>query len=529
MPPLVPSNRDFLLDSGLERYIIYDMKESSKDLQKSLGAFIKKLRQEQGLTQTAFARALATSQSAVARMEKGEQNFSTQELLKISEVLNRRILSIPESIDFEIHGGKKLSGSITTNFSKNGSMALLCAALLNKGKTILHGISRIEEVNRMLEVFESIGISTVWTNKNTLELQPPKKFTLEKLDKKAASKTRSALMLIGALVHHKKHFHLPHAGGCKMGNRTIAAHRYGLEELGVHITTKESAYDVRVKNLKSTEIVLYEAGDTAAINLLLAAALIPGTTRIRFAPPNYQVQETCFFLQKIGIRIEGIGTTDLTVNGIRECNKTVEYHNSEDPIEAMMFISVAATTKSKITVRRAPIDFLLVELLKLKKMGLKFTVSKKYKSYNEKTNLVDITIYPSELKALPDKIHALPYPGINSDNLPFFAPIATQARGMTLIHDWMWENRAIYFTELNKLAAHVTLADPHRVFISGKTKLKAGQVVCPPALRPAMIILIAMLAAEGISVLRNVYSINRGYEEIAARLNAIGADIRVLK
>jgi len=168
---------------------------------------------------------------------------------------------------------------------------------------------------------------------------------------------------------------------------------------------------------------------------------------------------------------------------------------------------------------------LSLELIKLKAMGLKYKISKEYFAENKKTKLVDITIFPSKLKALKDKIHAQPYPGINSDNLPFFVPIATQAEGTTLIHDWMWENRAIYFTELNRLGANISLADPHRVFINGPTKLKSAQVVCPPALRPAMIILIAMLAAPGVSVLRNVYSINRGYEDVVSRLNSIGASI----
>lgn len=273
---------------------------------------------------------------------------------------------------------------------------------------------------------------------------------------------------------------------------------------------------------------MYEAGDTATNNLLMAAALIPGKTVIRFASPNYQVQELCFFLEKMGVKIDGIGTTNLIVHGISEFDSPLLYHNSEDPIESMMFISAAATTGSRLGIKRAPIDFLSVELIKLEKMGLRFSVTKKYKSYNGRTDLVDITVYPSKLKALSDKIHALPYPGINSDNLPFFVPIATQAEGTTLIHDWMWENRAVYFTELNRLGAQITLADPHRVFITGRTKLKSAQVVCPPALRPAMIILIAMLAAPGVSILRNVYSINRGYEEIASRLNSIGADIEVL-
>lgn len=434
-----------------------------------------------------------------------------------------------ESLDFQIQGGRKLSGSIATNFSKNGSVVLLCAALINKNKTILHGISRIEEVNRLIEIMQSIGVKVRWTDKNSVEIIPPKKFLMNKLDKDAAAKVRSSLMFIGSLIHHISNFKLPHAGGCKMGNRTIAAHRYGLEELGVKIVTKETHYEISAKKLKPADIVMYEAGDTAANNILMAAALIPNTTIIRFAPPNYQVQELCFFLEKMGVKIDGIGTTTLTVHGITSFNAPLEYTNSEDPIESMMFISAAITTHSKLTITRAPIDFLSVELLKLEKMGLKYKKTKRYKSHNGRTDLVDLTIMPSKLKAPADKIHALPYPGINTDNLPFFVPIATQTEGTTLIHDWMWETRAIYFTELNRLGANVVLADPHRVFVTGKTKLKAAQVVCPPALRPAMIILIAMLGAEGTSILRNIYSINRGYEEIAARLNSIGANVQVLK
>lgn len=502
--------------------------QSSEASTQKIGYLIKNLREEKGLTQDAFARELGTSQSAVARMEAGRQNFSTQELLRISRVLNRKIVSISESIDFQIKGGKKLSGSIDTNFSKNGSVVLLCAALLNRGKTTLHGISRIEEVNRLIEIIQSIGVAVRWTGRNTVELTPPARFSMEKLDKRAAARIRSSLMLIGALIHRERSFALPHAGGCKMGNRTIAAHRYGFEKLGVRIVTRGDHYEIKSARLHVSDIVMYEAGDTATNNVLMAAALIPGKTVIRFVPSNYQVQELCFFLEKMGVKIGGIGTSTLTVEGIPSFNAPLEYHNSEDPIESMMFIAAAATTRSKLTVRRAPIEFLALELLKLEKMGLKFKTSKEYFSYNGRTRLVDITIMPSTLRALPDKVHALPYPGINSDNLPFFVPIATQAKGTTLIHDWMWENRAVYFTELNRLGASVTLADPHRVFVAGKTPLRGAQVVCPPALRPAMIILIAMLAAEGTSILRNVYSINRGYEEIAARLNSIGADIEVL-
>lgn len=497
--------------------------------QQKIGFFIKSLREQRGMTQGAFAKALSTSQSAVARMEKGEQNFTTESLSKISEVLKHKIVSINSSIDFEINGGKKLHGEIKTNFSKNGSVGLLCASLLNKGKTTLHGIARIEEVNRVIEILESIGVKINWIDKNSLQIVPPEKLNLKNINVESAIKTRSIIMLIGPLIHLLPKFSIPHASGCKLGKRTISAHTYALEDIGVRIKTTNSNYEISSQKLKPAEIVMYEAGDTACENILTAVAKIPGKTIIKFASANYMVQEICFFLEKLGVKVEGIGTSTLTIHGVKEINQDIEYSNSEDPIESMMFISAAIVTDSELNITRCPIDFLSLELEKLKRMGLKYKILKEYKSYNNKTNLVDIKILPSKLVALEDKIHANPYPGINMDNLPFFVPIAIRAKGQSMIHDWVYENRAIYFTELNRLGANITLADPHRVYIQGGTPLKPAQVVCPPALRPAMIILIGMLGAPGASILRNVYMINRGYEEIAERLNRIGADIKILK
>ena len=274
---------------------------------------------------------------------------------------------------------------------------------------------------------------------------------------------------------------------------------------------------------------MYETGETACENVLFAAALIPGITTISFMSNNYMVQEVCFFLQKLGIQIDGVGTSTLTIHGVNEINQNIEYSNSEDPIESMMFISAAIATDSHLTITRCPIDFLSLEMEKLKRMNLKYKISKQYLSYNGRTKLADIEIFPSKLKALDDKIHANIYPGINIDNLPFFVPIAIKAKGQTMIHDWFFEVRMIYMNELNRLGANVTLADPHRLYINGGTPLKGAQVVCPPALRPSMVILIAMLGAKGTSILRNVYMINRGYEDIAKRLNSIGANIKVLK
>jgi UDP-N-acetylglucosamine 1-carboxyvinyltransferase len=503
---------------------------ASSNPHEQIAMLIRELRQKKGMTQSDFAKKLGTSQSAVARIEKGEQNLSTAQLLKISEVLNHKLVSIKVSTDFRIEGGKPLHGSIETNCSKNGALGLLCASLLNKGVTVLHGVPRIEEVARMIEVLKSIGVEIDNIGDHTIKITPPAKLKLDAMNIDSAKRMRSVLMLIAPLLHREKKISIPHAGGCQMGERTIEAHRHGLEALGAVIETRANDYAIstKAKALKPAEVIMYEASDTAAINVLLAAALTPGVTTIKYAPPNYQVQDVCFFLERCGVKIDGIGTTTLVVHGIKEINAHIEHYNSEDPIESMLFITAALLTHSKLTITRCPIEFLETELLKLSYMGAKYTVSKTYMAKNGRTKLVDIVMLPSKLVASPVKIHPLPYPGLNIDNLPFFVPIAALAEGTTLIHDWTWENRAIYFTELNNLGADIKLADPHRVFVNGPTPLKAAQIVAPPALRPAAIILLAMLAAKGTSILRNVYSIERGYERIAERLSSIGAKIDTL-
>ena len=263
----------------------------------------------------------------------------------------------------------------------------------------------------------------------------------------------------------------------------------------------------------------------------MAAARTTTETTLDFVSANYAIQEVCLYLKKLGVKIEGLGTTKLKITGVDKIKKNVVYAPSEDPIEAMFFTSVAVTTNSKITIKRVPIEFMSVEILKLRKLGVKIDESERYKAENGYIDLVDLVVHkhkPGDLKALNDKIHSLPYPGLNADNLPYFVPIVTRAEGRTLIHDWMYENRAIYYTEMTKIGAIIELADPHRVYITGPTRFKSADLVCPPALRPASLLLIGMLAAKGTSILRNVYTINRGYEDLAERLNSLGAKITVI-
>lgn len=492
---------------------------------------IYQIRQERGLTQAEFARRLNTSQSAVNRMEKGRQNLSLETLGRISDVLNKQIISLGGgAVSLRIEGGHELSGTVETKVSKNAAVCLLFAALLNKGTTRLRRMPRIEEVNRLIEVLVSTGVKVRWMANNDLEIKPPEVLQLDKMDKVAARKTRSVIMLFGPLMHLFDEFKIPYAGGCKLGTRTVQPHLFALEEFGVHIVAKNGHYHVTAKHKKPEQIILYESGDTTTENVLMAAARTEHEITIKMASANYMVQDLCFFLKKLGVKIDGVGTSTLKVRGVKNIKKNVSYSPSEDPIESMTFIAAALATDSSITVARAPIEFLELELLKLKKMGVEYDVSESYKAANGYTLLADITIkkHHGKLTALEEKIYARPYPGLNIDNLPYFVPIAAVAKGRTLIHDWVYEERALYYTEMRKLNVNVTLADPHRAYIDGPTRWRVADIVCPPALRPAVILLIGMLAANGTSILRNVYSINRGYEYLAERLNKLGAKIEIL-
>jgi len=499
-----------------------------------IGGLIRDARRHKGMTQSELAELLATSQGAVTRIEQGKQNLSLDMLAKIGDALDSEFVSLGHSgpQHLRIVGGRKLSGSIDVKTSKNAAVALLCASLLNRGRTTLRNLARIEEVNRILEVLASIGVRTRWLpGTSDLEIIPPETLDLEHIDVAAARRTRTVIMFLGPLLHSHVSFQLPYAGGCDLGTRTVEPHLSALRSFGLEVTATHGFYEARSDRSVNPEraIVLTERGDTVTENVLMAAARYAGTTVIRNASPNYMVQDLCFFLEKLGVGIDGIGTTTLTVQGLADIDVDVEYSPSEDPIEAMSLLAAAVVTDSEITIRRVPIEFIEIELATLDGMGMKYRLTEEYVSANGRTRLVDVTTVPGPLHAPADKIHPMPFPGLNIDNLPFFALIGAAAEGSTMIHDWVYENRAIYLTELTKVGAKVQLLDPHRVIVEGPTRWRAAEVVCPPALRPGVVVLLAMLAAPGTSVLRNVYVINRGYEDLAERLNALGATIEVFR
>lgn len=421
-----------------------------------------------------------------------------------------------------------MHGEIINQNAKNSAVALLCASPLIHGRIVLKGVPRIEEVFRIIELLKSIGVKIEDDGKGTLILDSSAPLKMQSIDIRASKMTRSSILLLGSLAHREKKFRLYKSGGCKLGERTVRPHLFALKNFGVRVKTEDDFYEVSSNNLKASHVVMYESGDTATENAVMAAVLAHGTTVIKMASANYQVQDLCFFLNAAGAKIEGIGTTTLSIEGVGGLHPVDSYHIMPDPIVAMTYISAAIATDSTIVIRNCPLEFLELELYKLSIMGQKFRLLNHRKSENGFFDIVDVALSASKLKALPDKLEERPFPGLNIDNLPLFIPILAKAKGRTLVLDWVYEDRAIYSLELKKLGVNINLIDTHRVWVEGPTAFVSNEVVAPPAIRPAANVLIAMLAAPGRSILRNTYIIDRGYENLYETLNNAGADIRVM-
>ncbi|MCL1922386.1 MAG: UDP-N-acetylglucosamine 1-carboxyvinyltransferase [Propionibacteriaceae bacterium] len=495
-----------------------------------IGLLVREARLAKAMTQTDLAHALNTSQSAIGRIEAGNQNLSLDMVNRISAVLDKQLIT-PGSgtVNLSIEGGRKLHGSIETRSSKNAAVSTLCASLLNKGRTTLRGIARIEEVNRLVEVLTSIGVECQWSqDQSELTITPPETLDLASMDADAARRTRSILLFLGPLMHLASTFALPYAGGCNLGTRTVEPHLQALRHLGLSVEATEGFYHCDVSPLAENhrQFALTERGDTVTENAIMAAARAPGVTTIRNASSNYMVQDLCAFLLAMGVTIEGVGSTTLIIHGVEDIDLDVVYDISEDPIESMSLLTAAIATDSELTITRIPIEFMEIELAVLESMKLNYSLSEEYTSRNHITRLADLTVKPSELIAPVDKIHPMPFPGLNIDNLPFFVVIAAMAEGSTTIFDWVYEHRMIHMMGLNKLGVNLTLLDPHRLLVNGPTRWRGGgEIVSPPALRPAVCLFLAALGARGETILEDTYVISRGYEELPARLNALGANV----
>lgn len=427
-----------------------------------------------------------------------------------------------------VHGGKKLHGSIAAQSNKNSAMAILFASLMIKGKTKLIDVPEIYDVEQVVRLLKSIGVGIERAADRSITVDASAPLRMNSIDRMVAKSIRTSLLLWGALAAREKSYVIPKSGGCHLGERTVRPHWYALEKFGVTVTSRASYYTTINSPLRAADIVMYESGDTTTENAIMAAVLAPGVSTIKMASANYQVQDLCYFLNSAGAKIKGVGSTTLIITGVKNLRSPRSYAIMPDPIAAMTFIAAGIVTGSHITVTNCPREFLELELCKLEVMGQKYAFKNKRLSKNKQFAIVDIEIFPSRLVALPDKIYGRPFPGLNIDNLVLFIPILAVARGRTLVHDWAYENRAVYSLDLQKLGVKITLLDPHRLWVEGPTQFVSADLKCPPALRPAVNVLVTMLAAPGRSVLRCTEEIDRGYENIYEVLKKAGADIEVV-
>lgn len=413
---------------------------------------------------------------------------------------------------FEITGGKQLSGTIDVRGSKNATTPILAATLLTDEECIISNVPLIEDVHRMLEILESLGASIEWVGERTVKVHA-KDINPDAMDLQLVKKLRSSILLLGSLSARCERFKMAHPGGCVIGKRPVGTHFDALEKMGVSVTQDDKCYFVDATQKHAAKVVLREFSVTATENAMMLAAALPGKTMIKVAATEPHVEDLGRFLVKMGARIEGLGTHTLTIEGSEKLSGA-QHEIIPDANEAATFLILGVATKSPIKVMNAREEHLDLVLEKLRQFGANFTIDAE-----------GIEVIPTgELVAI-EKLDTRTYPGIPTDTQAPFGVLATQAQGETIIFDTMFEGRFNYLSELEKMGAHATILNPHQAVIEGPTQLR-GTTIKSFDLRAGASLIIAALIAKGTSRIEEIYQVDRGYERIEERLNALGAEIK---
>lgn len=421
---------------------------------------------------------------------------------------------------FVIHGGKKLSGEIEARGSKNAAFPVLIATLLTNEDCIIDNIPLVEDIFRLLEIFESMKVKVDWLGERKIKINA-KNMDPSKINSDLVLKFRGSVLLFGAILARFGKASLPQPGGCVIGVRPIDTHLDGFSQMGVDIKEKRGRFVMTApEKLKDNMVIMDEISVTATANLLLFSSLLTEEVTIKVADGDYQNQELCKVLKKMGVTVKGVGQHTLTINGVKKLNG-FKHFLMYDPIEAGTFIIMALAVKGEIAVKNVEYAFLEFVLKKLEDCGAKFEIIKREKG------LVDVKIHPSKDIRIR-KMQSLPFPGFPSDLLSVLGVLATQTKGVTLIHDPLYEGRLKYMEGLTKMGADIFFSDPHRATINGITKLH-GADMGSFDLRGGASLITAGLMADGKTTIRNIYQVDRGYEKIEERLQQLGADIKRVK
>jgi UDP-N-acetylglucosamine 1-carboxyvinyltransferase len=414
---------------------------------------------------------------------------------------------------FVITGGKKLRGSIAVGGAKNAVLPILAATLLTDETCVIHNVPRIRDVDMMLELLTSIGKVVVKDGDHTVAVSATKRARLpHTLDKKLVKSFRASFLVLGPLLMRNRKIRITEPGGCSLGNRSLDDHFHGLKRMGVKIVRSNGVYTFAHRGLEAKTITLVAPSVTATENLVMAAVLINGTTTIKDAAAEPHVQDLCLFLKNMGANIDGIGTSMLTIKGVKKLHG-VSHTVIPDPISAMSYVLMGLATKGRITVTDIRPDHLDVPLETLLAAGARFDIQKS-----------SITLKTSGLLR-GMTVQTRPYPGIPTDVQALFGVLATQAQGTSLIHETIFDGRFAYISELARMGANAVVCDPHRALITGPTALY-GQEVRSSDLRAGMTLIVAALIARGQTIIHDAHLIERGYEHIVEGLSALGADIR---
>lgn len=415
---------------------------------------------------------------------------------------------------FVIAGKRKLEGRVEISGAKNDAGPVIAATLLAREPFVIDNLPLVEDIFCLLEILKGMGSDVQWLEKKKIRIEN-KNIDPEKLDFSLIGKTRVSVLLIGPMLARFKKLKFSSPGGDKIGLRPITAHLEAFEKLGAKIKEENGYYFFDGENLKGREIVLGEFSVTATENLMMLASGIEGRTIIKMAADEPHVQDLAKMLRDMGAKIEQRGSHTIEIDG-QENLKGTFHEIIPDHVETGTFFTIGALTPGILEIKNIILDHLDVFLAKTEEIGVLF----------EKGNDFLRVEFSPNLKAV--KIQALPWPGFPTDLLPIVVPLLTQAKGKSLIHDPLYENRLNFIHELRKMGADIEIVDPHRAFVFGKTPL-SGIEISSWDIRAGASLTIAGLMARGKTIIGNISQIDRGYEKIDEKLRKLGADIKRIK
>ncbi len=428
---------------------------------------------------------------------------------------------------FEVTGGKRLKGALQPQGAKNEALQILCATLLTEEDVIVHNVPNILDIRRLISLLKGLGVKVTKHNDNDFTFNASQidlDFFKSEDYQNEAKHIRGSVMLIAPLLARFGRAYLPKPGGDKIGRRRLDTHFNGLKKLGgeFYFDEEENTFSIQSDQLKGAYLLLEEASVTGTANIVMAAALAEGTTTIYNAACEPYLQQLCKMLNGMGAKIEGVGSNKLLIEGVKSLGG-VNHSVLPDMIEIGSFIGLAAMTQSEITIKNCAVNELGNIIPVFRKMGIQLEIKgddiyiPAQEEYEIQT-FIDGSILT---------VYDAPWPGFTPDLMSIILVMATQAKGSVLIHQKMFESRLFFVDKLIDMGAQIILCDPHRATVIGlnrQNQLRGIQMTSPD-IRAGVSLLIAALSARGKSIIKNIHQIDRGYEQIDTRLNAIGAEI----